>query len=101
MGLVKVADKKNLPKGAGACVEVNGKRIALFNVDNQFYAIDDECTHAGGTLSEGVVEGTKVTCPWHGAEFDIRTGEVLAAPAFDGVKSYPVKVEGEDIKIEI
>ena len=101
MGLVKVADKKNVPSGAGTCVEVNGKRIALFNVDDQFYAIDDECTHAGGTLSEGVVEGTKVTCPWHGAQFDIKTGEVLAAPAFDGVKSYPVKVEGEDIKIEI
>lgn len=99
--LVKVASKNDLSNGKGMCVEHEGKRIAVFNVDNQYYAIDDECTHAGGSLSEGPLEGCKVTCPWHGAEFDIKTGEALAAPAFDAVKSYKVKVEGEDIKVEV
>ena len=101
MALVKVAQKDSLSAGKGMCVDVNGKRIALFNIDNQFYAIDDECTHAGGSLSEGPVDGCKVVCPWHGAEFDVKTGEALMAPAFDPVKSYKVIVEGQDIKIEI
>ena len=99
--LVKVAQKKDIPLGQGKAVEVQGKRIALFHVDNKFYAIDDECTHAGGTLSEGSVEGTKVICPWHSAEFDIKTGDVLAPPAFERVKSYKVEVDGEDISLEI
>ncbi len=98
---VKVAEKKNLSSGQGTLVDVEGRKIALFNIDNEFYAIDDECTHASGPLSEGSVEGTVVTCPWHGATFDVTTGEVLGAPAFDGVKKYNVQVEGNDIKIEI
>lgn len=97
---VKVAEKKDLPAGSAIAVDVNGKRIALFNVNDQYYAIDDSCTHAGGTLSEGEVEGTVVTCPWHGATFNITNGEVLSEPAPEGVKSYKVHLEGEDIKIE-
>jgi len=67
-----------------------GKKIALFNVNNQYYAIDDTCTHAGGPLSEGDVKGTVLTCPWHGATFNIINGEVLGEPASEGVKSYKV-----------
>ena len=99
--LVKVADKGSLLPGKGMAAEVNGLRIAIFNVDNQYYAIDDACSHAGGSLSEGNLDGAKVMCPWHGAEFDVKTGEALSPPAFDGIKTYPVKVEGQDIKIEI
>ena len=95
----KVATTKDLPPGKAIAVSVGNKRIALFNVDGQYHAIDDECTHAGGSLSEGTIEGTVVTCPWHGATFDVKTGEVLSAPAFDKVSSYKVEVEGEDIKI--
>jgi len=98
--LVKVAEKKDLPAGSAKAVEVNGKQIALFNVDDQYYAIDDTCTHAGGSLSEGDVVGTTVTCPFHGAEFNITNGEVLSDPAPVGVKSYKVHLEGEEIKIE-
>ena len=98
--LVKVAEKKDLPAGSAIAVEVNGKQIALFNVNNQYYAIEDTCTHAGGSLSEGDVEGTIVTCPWHGATFDITNGKVLSEPAPEGVKSYKVHIEGEEIKIE-
>jgi len=98
--LTKVVEKKDLPAGSAKAVEVNGKQIALFNVDDQYYAIDDTCTHAGGSLSEGDVAGTTVTCPWHGAEFNISNGEVLGEPAEEGVKSYKVLIEGESISIE-
>ena len=98
--LVKVAEKKDLPSGKAIAVAVNGKPIALFNVNDQYYAIEDTCTHAGGSLSEGEVKGTTVTCPWHGAEFNITNGEVLGEPAPEGVKSYKIHLDGEDIKIE-
>ena len=98
---VKVAEKKDLSPGQATVVAVDGKKIALFNIDNEFYALDDECTHASGPLSEGALEGTVVTCPWHGATFEVTTGEALGAPAFEGVKKYNVQVEGNDIKIQI
>jgi Rieske Fe-S protein len=59
------------------------------------------CTHRGGPLSEGDVQGTRVTCPWHGADFDLKTGALLGPPAQKGVPSYKVVVEGDDIKIEV
>jgi nitrite reductase/ring-hydroxylating ferredoxin subunit len=74
---------------------------ALFDVQGEVFALSDTCTHRGGPLSEGELEGTMVTCPWHGAEFDVRTGGVLGPPAATGVQSYPVKVTGNDIAIEI
>lgn len=97
---VKVAQKKDVALGKSIAVEFEGRRVALFNIDGRYYAIDDECTHAGGNLSEGEVEGTVVTCPWHGAKFDITNGEVLGEPAEEKVKSYKVHVEGEDILLE-
>jgi len=74
--------------------------LPFFNVDDKYYAIDDECSHAGGSLSEGDVAGTTVTCPCHFAEFNIINGEVLSEPAEEGVKSYKVHIEGESISIE-
>jgi len=65
-----------------------------------FYALSDTCTHRRGPLSEGTVEGAEVTCPWHGAKFDVRTGAVLGPPAGQAVKTYPVRVTGPDIEIE-
>jgi 3-phenylpropionate/trans-cinnamate dioxygenase ferredoxin subunit len=98
---VKAAKKGDLSPGEGKCVEVGDKRIALFNLDGEFYAIDDTCTHSGGPLSEGMVEGEKVTCPWHGAVFNIKSGEVLGEPAPEGVAKYNVRVTGEDIEVEV
>ncbi len=98
--LVKVAEKKDLPAGSAKAVEINGKQIALFNIEGKYYAIDDTCTHVGGSLSEGSVDGNEVTCPLHGATFDITNGKVTGKPAEDDVKGYNVIVEGEDIKIE-
>lgn len=100
-GFVKVAKTAEVASGQGKMVEVGGKKIALFNVAGTFYAIDDTCTHRGGPLSEGVLDGKQVTCPWHGAIFDVTTGEVLGPPAPKGVARYNVRVEGENIEVEI
>jgi nitrite reductase/ring-hydroxylating ferredoxin subunit len=82
-------------------VEAGGKKIALFNVDGDYCAISDTCTHHGGPLSEGELAGKEVTCPWHGAVFDVTTGEVLGPPAMEGVACYKVRVAGNSIEIEI
>ena len=78
---IKVASTADLAPGGARSVEVAGKKIALFNLEGSFYAIDDTCTHRGGPLSEGEVSGEEVTCPWHGAVYNIKTGEVLGPPA--------------------
>jgi nitrite reductase/ring-hydroxylating ferredoxin subunit len=100
-GFVKVAKTEELAPGQGMMVEAGGKKIALFNVNGDYYAIDDTCTHHGGPLSEGELAGREVTCPWHGAVFDVTTGEVLGPPALEGVASYNVRVSGDSVEIEI
>ena len=98
--LIRVAETKDVPPGTAKAVDVEGRAVALFNVDGTYYAIADTCTHRGGPLSEGAVEGTVVTCPWHGATFDVTTGDVLRPPAAEGVAHYNVQVDGDDIKVE-
>jgi nitrite reductase/ring-hydroxylating ferredoxin subunit len=98
--LVEVAKVGELEPGEGKLVEVDGKEIALFHCESGYYAIDNECTHVGGPLCEGDIDGDTVTCPWHGAEFDLKSGEVLAPPAEEGVNTYKVHVDGDSIKIE-
>jgi nitrite reductase/ring-hydroxylating ferredoxin subunit len=100
-GFVKVAKTEDLAPGQGKMVEAGGKKIALFNVDGDYCAISDTCTHHGGPLSEGELAGKEVTCPWHGAVFDVTTGEVLGPPAMEGVACYKVRVAGNSIEIEI
>ena len=95
----KVADTKDLPPGASKCVELAGQKAALFNVDGSIHAISDTCTHAGGELSEGDLDGAIVTCPLHGATFDVTTGKVTGAPAFSDVDCFQVRVEDDDIRI--
>jgi nitrite reductase/ring-hydroxylating ferredoxin subunit len=99
--LIRVASMQDIGPGEALAVEAGGKRIAVFNVDGTFYAIGDTCTHKGGPLSQGKVQDWTVTCPWHGAQFDIRTGNVLTPPAPSGVPSYKVVVEGDEIKVEV
>ena len=94
----KVAETKNLAPGNCMAVEVAGNKLAPFNVDGTFYAIADTW---GGPLSEGSLEGSTVTCPWHGASFDVCTGKNLTPPAPAEVTSYNVRVEGDDVEVEI
>jgi nitrite reductase/ring-hydroxylating ferredoxin subunit len=98
---IKVANTADLASGEARCVEVAGKKIALFNLEGSFYAIDDTCTHRGGPLSEGELSGDEVTCPWHGAVYNVKTGTVLGPPAPRGVASYPVRVQGSDVEVEV
>ena len=100
-GFIKVATTDELAEQQAKLVEVEGHKIALFRVNGAFYALSDACTHRGGPLSEGELEGAEVTCPWHGAKFDIPTGAVLGSPAREGVKSYRVRVTGADIEVEV
>ncbi len=99
--LIEVAKTNDIEHGTGKPIEVEGREIALFNCEGIYYAIDNQCTHVGGPLCEGELEGHKIICPWHGAEFDVRTGDVLGPPAEESVKSYRVEVDGDSIKIEI
>lgn len=95
---VKVAQRSDVPQGQGKIVAVAGEDIALFNVGGTLHAIHNTCLHRQGPLGEGELDGTTVTCPWHGWQFDVTTGKNLMNPAV-GVKKYEVKVEGEDILV--
>lgn len=98
---VKVAQTNEIEPGQARIVGVKGKKIALFNVEGQFFAIDNTCSHKGGPLAEGEVSGHEVTCPWHHGRFDVRTGEVVGPPPQRAVTRYGVRVTGTDIEIEV
>lgn len=98
---IKIASLKALEARSPLCIEMEGKRIALFYLSGRVHALDDVCTHEGGPLSEGVVEGDEVECPWHGARFRITTGELLRPPAYENVRRYNVRVSGDDIEVEV
>jgi nitrite reductase/ring-hydroxylating ferredoxin subunit len=98
---VKVAASQDVPPGRAKMIEAGGRQIALFNVDGAFHAIDGICPHRGAPLSDGEVDGTSVTCPWHGATFDLTTGAVLCPPASKGVTRYNVRLTGNDVEIEL
>jgi 3-phenylpropionate/trans-cinnamate dioxygenase ferredoxin component len=98
---VKVANTNEIEPGQTRLVDLKGKQIALFNVDGQVFALDNTCTHRGGPLAEGEVSGHEVTCPRHGATFDVRTGEVVGPPAQRAVVRYGVRVTGTDIEVEL
>lgn len=98
---IKVATVDEIPVNGSKLVEVDDVRVALFNLNGEFYAIEDVCTHDGGPLVEGtIVNGCEVKCPRHGARFDIRTGEAISFPAFEPTASYAVRIEGNDVWIE-
>ncbi len=98
---IKVAVTGDIQPNQGKLVEVEGKKIAIFNLEGKYYAIDNTCTHRGGPLSEGELQGDEVTCPWHGAKFKVTSGDVLSPPAPQGVKCFLVRVTGNDLEVEI
>jgi 3-phenylpropionate/trans-cinnamate dioxygenase ferredoxin subunit len=99
---VTIAPTTAIKPGELAAFDVEGVRIAVANADGRYFAIDDTCTHEQCSLSaEGTLEGTVVTCGCHGAQFDVTTGAVLAPPAPEPVKAYPLRVDNGSLVIEV
>lgn len=96
---VRVARVSDVPRGSVTRVEAGGHVIALANVDGEFFAIDDTCTHEEASLSEGGLSGEVVVCPKHGSRFHVKTGRVLSLPAVRSVATYPVRVEGDAVLV--
>ena len=98
---VSVAKASEIPVGAFKPVVVQGKSLLVCHTAEGFFAVDDTCTHDDGPLADGWLEGHAIECPRHGARFDVRTGKVLCLPAAVDIRSYPVTVEGDEIKISV
>lgn len=100
MAKQRVCAKALVRDGEVRVVSCGERRIALSNIDGEFYAIDDVCSHDAGPLGEGTLVGGRVICPRHGAAFDPKTGRALTLPAVSDVDSYPVTVEGDDVYVD-
>ena len=98
---IRVAGRAELPPGGKKLVDLEGRAIAVFNVEGRYYAIDDVCTHDGGPLAEGDLDGAEIRCPRHGARFDVRTGKALCFPAIEPVDTHAVEVRGDEIYVAI
>ncbi len=98
---VKIATTTDIPPGKVNVYEVDGRQVAVCNVDGTFYAIDDICTHDGGSLDQGELENDQIECPRHGARFDVKTGRALTLPAVMPVQSYPLQVNGDAIEVSL
>ena len=96
---VTVAPVDDLKPGTRQIVDVDGSLIVVFNLDGKYYAIEDVCTHDGGQLTGGEVEGDQIICPRHGARFCIRTGAALTAPAYEATATFPVRVENGEVQV--
>lgn len=89
---VDVAGAAELAPGNFRVVDVDGALVAVFNLDGSYYAVEDICTHDGGTLTGGAIQGDQIVCPRHGARFSIKTGDVLSPPAYEPIHPFPVRV---------
>ena len=98
---IKVAELDEIDEGELLGLEVDGELICLARVNGGICAFTDNCTHISGPLNEGELDGEVLTCPWHGAQFNVRTGKVLRGPARQDIQTYPVKIEGESILVSL
>lgn len=98
-GFVSVAKVGEIPEGGVKVVRLDDQSVALFHVDGGYYAIDDICTHDGGELASGIIDGDQIECPRHGARFAIKSGAVLSLPAVTPVPTYEVRIIGDDIQV--
>ncbi len=97
---IKVARADEIAPGEKKIVEVDGIEVVVVNLDGEFYAIEDVCTHDGGPLGEGKLNGCQLICPRHGARFDVRTGAALTRPAFEAAPTHQVKIQDGDVLVE-
>ena len=97
---VSIAKTEDVEPGSGIVAEVGDKSLAVFNVEGSYFVIDNTCVHRGGPLGEGELNGEVVACPWHGWEYNVKTGVCSNNPAAC-VKSYEVTIDGTDIKVNL
>ncbi len=97
---ITVAAVGELAPGTSKVVDVDGTVVAVFNIDGEYFAIEDVCTHDGGELASGVIEGDQVVCPRHGARFCVRTGDALSAPAYEPTAKFPVRIENGAVQVK-
>ena len=100
-GWVTVAREGEVPADQAKVFTVGARRLALCNVNGRYYAIDDVCTHDGGPLDQGELDGEEIECPRHGARFDVTTGRATCMPAVVPVKTYDVRVEGGEVQVNV
>ena len=98
---IKVASARAIRPGTMQRVLIDGSRILIANVDGRYFAVDDTCTHEDASLSTGSLQGEFVKCPLHGSRFCVRTGEALEEPAQENLRTYAVRVEGDDILVAV
>ena len=96
-----VATTGEIPPERVAVFEVGDHEVAVCNVGGQFYAIDDLCTHDGGSLDQGQLEGDEIECPRHGARFNVTSGEATQLPAFEPVETHEVRIDGDTITVGV
>jgi 3-phenylpropionate/trans-cinnamate dioxygenase ferredoxin subunit len=94
------AKRSEVAPGTTKRVVIGATPVLLCNVDGSFYAIEDVCTHDGGELDQGELEGCRIMCPRHGAYFDVTTGAALTLPAILPVETFPVRVDGDDVFVD-
>ena len=97
---VRVAETKDIQSSQMKELQINGEDVCIANVDGKYYAIGNVCTHEGGPLADGILEGYEVECPWHQSKFDVRTGEVTNPPASESEPTYEIKVDGNSILVK-
>jgi len=100
MAFMRAVKTSEVPPGTIQELQLDGKNVAVANVDGKFFAIDNTCLHRGGPLGQGVLEGKVVTCPWHGWEYDVTSGKTTTNPAV-GVSCYAVEVRGDDLFVDV
>ena len=98
---IKAATTSELSAGGKLLVEVDEQLVILFQVGDEYFCLDDVCTHDGGTLSDGEFEGHEIACPRHGAKLDVRGGKAICMPATQNTGSHEVKVDGDDILVKL
>ena len=102
MGKILAGKISDIPPGKLHKISGEGREILVVNLDGNFYAMDDTCTHSGASLSEGKLDGSKVICGWHAAEFDCKTGKLEKFPAkINDLESYKVSIESDEVVVEV
>ncbi|MDO9424956.1 MAG: non-heme iron oxygenase ferredoxin subunit [Methylobacter sp.] len=96
---IDVVDQNALANGEHVVIDVEGTDVAIFKIDDVFYAIEDVCTHDGAEIASGILEGDEIICPRHGARFCVKTGAVTSPPAYENIDCFPVRIENGKVQV--